>query len=117
MWRAAGWRGDGVAGRPCSSECRADLDAQLVDRILQFQKSDMRLQSDDQFRAKFEQVFRTKSLPLAAIESLNVRPFQPNHVEREREILPANSGCSVSQLSSREPRFRKVNDCDGQSVK
>ena len=91
MWRRAGWR-QRCWPRRALPIAGFDFDAQLVDRILQFQKSDVGLQGDDQFGAKFEQVFRTESLPLGAVESFDMRPFQPNHVEREGQILAREFG-------------------------
>ena len=49
---------------------------------------------DYQLRAELEQIFRTESLSFSVIKSFYVRPFQPNHVERERQVLPREFGMS-----------------------
>ena len=39
-----------------------------------------------QLRAKFEQVFGTERLAFGVVEGFDVRPFQTNHVERQRKM-------------------------------
>ena len=64
------------------------LNPQAVNRIIERQQPDVGLQPGAEVRTKLQHVFRTQHLLGGAVESFDVGPFQPHHIERQR--LPAS---------------------------
>lgn len=64
-----------------------DSNAQVINRVFQFQQCDVGLQADFQLRSGFEQVFRSKGSLLRTVIGLDVRPLEPYHVESQVRVF------------------------------
>ena len=93
------------------------LKPKFVNRIIERQQPNVGLQPGPEVRTQLQHVFRTERPLGGAVESFDVGPLQSHHVERQ--CLPASRVARIGRnhSSRREPRLRKVNDCEGQSAR
>ncbi len=49
----------------------------------------MRLQPGAKFRTEFQQIFRAEHFFGCVVERFDMRPFQADHIERQRKAIPS----------------------------
>ena len=90
-------------------------DEKIIERIAQFQQRQMRLQTKPQAGGVFtEQIVHLHRQLLRLVEREDLRPIRSGpSPAASRTCRPAHAGSSTRNCGSRLPRFRSVNDRDG----
>ena len=103
-----------VAGFVAQAFVAFDLNQKLIQFVVEMQQGKVRLQlQTDAGRVRAEQGIDFQGRLGFVVESLDVRPFQPRHVQGQRRVRRDPARFGLEKLHQAPPRLRKVKDCDG----